>query len=297
MGRKSCKIYTANPNPMKTIAVLLTCHNRRLKTIPCLRALFDCQLPYDHSIEVFLVDDGSSDGTANAVRENFPMVRIIQGNGNLFWNKGMRLAWETACQVKNYDYYLWLNDDTILDKKAILFLIEACEEGIIKDNKPPVLCGACRAKDNSNTFSYGGRNEFGPIHPNGDIQKCKYINGNVVLVPRDVYNAIGNLALEYTHVLGDRDYGLRVLKENFKCYTTKTYIATCPPNLGLPAWCNPNTSLKMRWKLLHSPKGLNIKEYIIYCKKFYGWKWIFFTVKAYMKTISPTIYKAITNKN
>lgn len=282
---------------MKTLAVLLTCHNRRIKTITCLEYLYDCKLPLDHEFDVYLVDDGSIDGTTEAVKEKFPQVIVIPGNGNLFWNQGMRLAWNTAASTKDYDFYLWLNDDTTLDEDAILELVENYHELLLKNDKPAIICGECRASDGDNIFSYGGRNESGPVLPNGELQLCKFMNGNVVLVPKIIYNAIGNLSSEYTHIWGDRDYGLRAVKENFNCYTTKTYVATCPPNIGLPAWCNPNTSLKMRWKLLHSPKGLNISEYINYCKKFYGWKWIIFAAKAYMKTLSPTIYKAISNQS
>lgn len=282
---------------MKSISVLLTCHNRRITTLSCLKSLFRCQLPLNHILDVFLVDDGSTDGTANAVKEEFTQVHIIQGNGKLFWNQGMRLAWETAAQANEYDYYLWLNDDTILDYDAIFKLVETYQEIIIKDNKSAILCGACRSSDESNDFSYGGRIESGPVFPNGQLQVCKYINGNVVLVPKEIFRVIGYLSTDYTHILGDIDYGLRVLKGNFYCYTTKTYLATCPPNDGLPAWCDPNTPLKVRWKLFHSPKGLNIREYIVYRKKFWGWKWIFFAVKAYLKTISPKIYKTISNQN
>ena len=107
------------------IAVLLTCHNRKKKTLQCLNALnIQEGLEVDYNIEVFLVDDGSFDGTAEAIVACFPNVHIIQGNGNLYWNQGMRLAWDTAAKTKDYDFYLWLNDDTILDKDAIINLID-----------------------------------------------------------------------------------------------------------------------------------------------------------------------------
>ena len=140
-----------------TIAVLLTCYNRREKTLNCLKSLFNCQLPENHTLVVYLVDDDSSDGTSKAVRNDFPKVNVISGNGNLFWNKGMRLAWETASQTNDYDFYLWLNDDTILDNNAIFQLLETYYELINNHNKPALLCGACRTSDNISDFSYGTR--------------------------------------------------------------------------------------------------------------------------------------------
>ena len=280
-----------------TIAVLLTCYNRREKTLNCLKSLFNCQLPENHTLVVYLVDDDSSDGTSKAVRNDFPKVNVISGNGNLFWNKGMRLAWETASQTNDYDFYLWLNDDTILDNNAIFQLLETYYELFNNHNKPALLCGACRTSDNISDFSYGGRIDAGTVIPNGQIQFCKYINGNAVLVPKEIFHLIGYLSPDYTHIMGDFDYGLRVLKKNFNCYTTKTYIATCPKNEGIPDWCNPQTPIKKRWELLYSPKGLNIREYIVFRKKFWGRKWIIYAIKAYLKTIYPNMYITIAKKN
>ena len=88
------------------IAAILTVHNRREKTLCCLRYLFDALKAYNGqkgttstiALSVFVTDDGCTDGTANAIREKFPSegIHVIQGDGNLFWAGGMRLAWQTA---------------------------------------------------------------------------------------------------------------------------------------------------------------------------------------------------------
>ncbi|WP_333410708.1 hypothetical protein [Microcoleus sp. LAD1_D5] len=44
------------------IAVLLTCFNRKQKTLACLEALFNQTLPADTSLTTYLVDDASTDG-------------------------------------------------------------------------------------------------------------------------------------------------------------------------------------------------------------------------------------------
>lgn len=277
------------------IAVLMTCHNRRDKTLSCLSYLHNSQLPIKHSLDIFLVDDGSTDDTSNAVRERFPLVNIIFGNGHLYWNQGMRLAWRSATERKEYDYYLWLNDDTFIDRHAINELLECSSEAMIKDSKPAVVVGSCRASIKSHKFSYGGWINKTPIIPNGQLQVCELINGNAVLIPKTIYNTIGNLSPDYTHAIGDTDYGLRASKSGYNCYITKSYIATCPQNEQIPGWCDPEKSLFKRLKLLHSPKGLNIKEYNTFCKKFWGWKWLFFSLKVYLKAIFPSIYSKLTD--
>lgn len=81
---------------MKLIAVLLTVHNRKEKTLCCLQNLFKQKIPNGYQIEVYLTDDGCTDGTPEAVHEQFPAVHIIKGDGSLFWNRGMYTAWDTA---------------------------------------------------------------------------------------------------------------------------------------------------------------------------------------------------------
>ena len=102
------------------IAVLLTVFNRKKQTILCLDSLFRQEIPEDYSISVFLTDDGCTDGTTQAVLQQFPSkVNIIQGDGNLFWNRGMWTAWNIAAKEYDYDFYLWLNDDTVLKEGAL----------------------------------------------------------------------------------------------------------------------------------------------------------------------------------
>src|ERR1044072_5261743 len=105
---------------MKKIAVLLTCFNRKEKTLTCLDALKKAigALSFDVSVAIYLVDDGSTDGTAASVLSRFPEVNLIHGSGNLFWAGGMRLAWETALKAE-MDYFLLLNDDTYLYESSL----------------------------------------------------------------------------------------------------------------------------------------------------------------------------------
>lgn len=275
---------------MIKVAILITCHNRKLKTLSCLEALHGSNLPKNYQIETYLVDDGSSDGTANAVGFQFPSVEVIEGSGNLFWNQGMRLAWFTAAQHKEYNFYLWLNDDTIIEDDALEVLFENYRKASQMDNMPVLMVGACKESFDVNKFSYGGRNENGPVVPNGEVQKCKFINGNVVLVPKAIFKDLGYLSNDYTHGIGDYDYGLRVQNNGYSCYTTSQYIAVCPTHKNISTWCNPEKSLSERWEHFNSPLGLNFNEYVRFRKKFWGNEWIIYAFKAYCKMLFPKFY-------
>jgi GT2 family glycosyltransferase len=208
----------------------------------------------------------------------------------------MIAAWKSAFEYGEFDYFLWLNDDTIMDKDALMVLLET-DEIVRRQNELRLITAACRSSETSIDFSYGGRTDLGKVIPNGEIQECKYINGNLVLIPKTLFSKLGYLSDIYTHGIGDNDYGLRCIVAGGKCYTTSRYIAVCPPNEGIPGWCNPTVSLRKRWQLLHSPRGLNIREYNQFRKRFWGKKWMLFAVKAYIKTIIPGIYNGISVKN
>jgi GT2 family glycosyltransferase len=251
---------------MFSIAVLITCHNRKEKTLSCLKALFDCILPDGYKLDVFLVDDGCTDGTTEAIKERFSQVNIIQGTGNLFWNRGMHLAWETAAKANDYDYYLWLNDDTYLYPNAIEELVSSCT---VMDNEA-LICSTLQSCI-SRKATYGGLKNGHLLVPNSKIQECETMNGNCVLVPRVIYRKAGNLDYVFRHAMGDLDYGYRVRKAGFKLYVSPDYLGTCEKNSTLPKWCLKTTPLWKRIKLLYSPLAYaEPVPFFIYEKRHFG---------------------------
>lgn len=234
---------------IKQYAVLLTCFNRKDVTLRCLKQLYSQQTK--EVMDVFLCDDGSSDGTFEAIKNNFPDVYVIKGTGQLFWNRGMLTSWKKACSTKDYDAYIWLNDDAYLNTDAIKEIID-CSNAC--DNKS-IVCGVfCSEKKE---FSYGGRDKDGlALIPNGTMQDVYWLNGNCVLVPKYVMDKIGLLDNMFQHHLGDFDYGLRAKEAGISIVTTRKYLGVCIPN---PAKNNRSRknglSIIKRFKRLYSPLG------------------------------------------
>ncbi|MDV7140204.1 glycosyltransferase family 2 protein [Maribacter sp. TH_r10] len=270
------------------IAVLLTCFNRKQKTLACLDNLWQT-VPDNVGMDVFLVDDGSTDGTGETVRKKFPEVTVIQGTGSLYWNRGMHLAWETAAKTAQYDYYVLLNDDTFLYSSAMEELLECA----IERNDGVVVCAAF-CGEQSGDYTYGGRDKSGnPVIPNGEVQPCFHINGNCLLVPKTVYDEVGNLDPIFPHAIGDFDYGQRAMDKGFELVTTKRYLGTCESNALLPKWCYAHVPLKERIKALYSPLGnSHPKYYFIYVKRHFGW---FLAIKQFcsihLRLLIPNLWK------
>ena len=249
------------------IAVLLTCHNRKDKTITCLDSLFKAYLPFNYNLDVFLVDDGSTDGTGQAIKEKFSQVNIIQGNGNLYWNRGMHLAWKIASNKRDYDFYLWLNDDVLIHSNALTTIITDSIE------KPEsIICGAMQSALQKNNITYGGKNKEGKlIKPTGKPTPCMFINGNMVLIPKEIVRSIGILDPFYPHAIGDYEYGLRAIKAGYQCYVSSDFTGFCENNPTLPKWCLSNVKLLERLKSLYSPLANSHPYYFfIYEYKYQG---------------------------
>ena len=89
---------------MIKIAVLLTVFNRKEKTINSLNELYNSfklfNLENKYAIDVYLTDDGCTDGTSAEVQKNFPQVIILKSKGDLFWNRGMINSWKEAAKKK-----------------------------------------------------------------------------------------------------------------------------------------------------------------------------------------------------
>ena len=217
-----------------TVAALLTCFNRREKTLGALEAIFSQNESVPRQLSVFLVDDNSTDGTAKAVATSYPTVRLLHGTGSLFWNGGMRIAFAEAMQ-SDFDYYLWINDDTHLLPDALDILLNTAQV-LEQEGKSAIVVGSTFHPVHE-TWTYGGiRREFTwkgvrltTVLPSADApQPCDTVNGNCTLIPRSVAQKVGNLDPAFRHAIGDFDYGFRARKAGFEIYVARPMWALAP---------------------------------------------------------------------
>lgn len=269
----------------KTLAVLLTVHNRCPQTVKCLKALYVQELLGGVQLDVYMVDDGCTDGTSETISEQFPDVNIIRGDGSLFWNRGMWTAWDVAIKNKIYDYFLWLNDDTFLVKDAIAQLIDTCDNY----NNEVIVVGATEAS-NCNILTYGGHISTGIPQCNGTPIEVNGFNGNIVLIPNAVYSILGNLDYYYRHSKGDYDYALRARKAGIKMYQCGTILGVCDEHEHMDVWCNPEIPFGIRWKRLHQPTGMPPRETFHYEKQINVFMAVFHYVSVYVRCIFPRVW-------
>jgi len=277
------------------ITVLMTCHNRKDTTLACLDKLMNQKGLETVKLEVYIVDAGSTDGTAKAISERFPEVQVIRRDTNHYWCDGTRVAFSEAVK-RNYDYYLWLNDDTMLFSGAVRALHDTAQQTTQRYGRAGIIVGSTRDPE-TGVCTYGGvvrPSKWRPlryrlVEPSNGVQSCDTMNGNCVLISSEVVSSVGNISEEFTHGMGDRDYGLRAKAHGFPLCVAPNYVGECARNPP-PLWTNPKISLKERLKILRSPKGLPPREWAIYAKRHAGAQWPLYWLQLYMRVVFPRLW-------
>jgi len=125
-----CFLLSKMPNNKPTISIIIVSWNVRDLLRRCLQSIYD---QTKTSFEIFVVDNASSDGSADMVAAEFEDVKLIRNRKN----RGFAAANNQAVKLARGDYIIFLNDDTeildsALDKMA----------AYLKDNKSTGIAGA-----------------------------------------------------------------------------------------------------------------------------------------------------------
>lgn len=287
---------------MNHIAILLTVHNRKEKTLACLDSVERTLTAANHSpqVSVYLTDDGSTDGTADAVRlrsYSFP-VHILKADGSLFWNGGMINSWKAAIAAKEtFDGYQWLNNDTTILPGFWAELRAADTYSTKTYGKGGIYVGSTYGQKQRH-FTYGGFNFTNPITlrdefviPNGTFQTCECAHGNLTYVSQDVVDEMGIFSGEYIHSGGDHDYTYRAFKHGFPLFVLPSYAGICENDHPQDGYADfMNMPLCKRLEYLNSPLGFNLHNTLVFQRRCFPYRYPFVWVMGHLKALFPHMY-------
>ena len=195
-------------------AIIIPVHNRKKFTLSCLDYLHQGKL----DATIFLVDDGSSDGTADSVTERYPDVEIVHGDGDLYWTGGMSLGMKNAYEM-GAEVFVWLNDDTLIDPIGIRSLTEKVEQEPKRIIAPLLI----RSHEGSEEVTCSGcvdskRIRLKPVKGSlGKDVDVEMLSGYCVAFSRYVIERIGFPDAEkFPHYYGDNSYTLMAHQEGFR---------------------------------------------------------------------------------
>jgi GT2 family glycosyltransferase len=163
---------------------------------------------------LFIVDDGSTDGTFEWVTEFHPEIKILRGDGNLWWSGSVNMALRYI-DDKPFTHFLLFNNDNIVDSYFFRNLYKAIDE--IGYNK--IISSKVINIYPEEHIGNGGvifdRNKVKYIkNTNSDNRAIINTSGGMgVLIPLDIIHNIGPFnAVSFPQKSGDTDFFLRAEK-------------------------------------------------------------------------------------
>lgn len=212
--------------------VLVACHNRSDLTVRAITDFAASAEAIGANADFTVFDDGSTDGTAEALAAlDLPLTRIA-GDGSAFWSRSMAVAEDHVLHAYNEDgYVVWLNDDVELDGDFLEVALAAA-----KSSPSAVLVGAMRDPQ-TGQLTYSGKRKgglhplnFASVEPNGTLQSIDTFNGNLVFVPMKVARALGGIDGSLPHTGADIDYGMRARDGGMEVLLLPRIVGSCPFN-------------------------------------------------------------------
>ena len=261
-----------------SIAVLVTTFNRVDVTERGLRSLLaqDALEGGEIDLSVWILDDGSHDGTASMARALDPRITVLDGDGSSYWAGGMGRAQRAAMPTRP-DLYLWFNDDVVLDSTALRTLLDTRASLLAQGVHDPVVSGATRTVEGelytgglrhapASSFRFNGI-RLAPL--DDSARPCDVVHGNALLVSGPLLEEIDPFDGRFRHAFGDWDFGQRASERGSSCWIAPGYVGIGFPN-PLAPYKRSDVALPARLRDIVSIKQLKPRYYWRYCARNFG---------------------------
>jgi hypothetical protein len=127
------------------LSIVVICWNNLTVIKDCLRSIYEGT--HFTEFEVLVTDNGSTDGSVECVRKNFPAARLIENGLNLGFAKGNN----SGIRRTTGEYVLILNPDTIVHEGSLDRWIN------FADRHPNVGAFGCRVQNPDGSYQISAR--------------------------------------------------------------------------------------------------------------------------------------------
>jgi len=217
-------VAAAQHDPLRSprvYAVVLN-WNRYELTRACVESILEADYP---DLRIIIVDNASSDGSAQRLRVDFPGAALIANGANLGFARGCNVGIRAALEDPGCAYVLLLNNDATLEPSAIRVGVEAAERD---DSVGAVGAKILRSRSDRRIWHAGGRISLwrGAAITRGLAQLDRgqfdhaeyvgFLTGACMLIRRKLLSAAGPLPEEYFFGVEEWDYSLTATRLGMK---------------------------------------------------------------------------------
>lgn len=195
--------------------------NGKEDTVECIESLKKITYPNN---EVIVVDNASTDGSVQYIREKYPEITLIENENNLGYSEGNNVGIRYAMKNSS-EYILILNNDTIVDSNFLEALVDVAEY----NEKSGILGPKTYYANPSNMIYYaGGKINWYTGQPKHIGQKkidqnqfnqiinVDFIAGSCMLIKKEVIEKIGFLPNDYFLLWEDIDYSVNAKRNGYE---------------------------------------------------------------------------------
>jgi GT2 family glycosyltransferase len=210
----------SNDASKRSVCAVIVNWNQPALTIECIHSL----LRQSHSsIEIILVDNGSTDDSNRLILEQFPELRIVEINENLGYAPAANFGIYSALNA-GAGFILLMNNDAVADKNMIAHLLKQYlpDTGILA----PVVYFFDRPEK---VWSAGGRLRPLLLERTEDVAEFKeneslesdfiekdFVTGCCMLIPASVFRSVGLLDERFRMYYDDADFCYRVRERGLR---------------------------------------------------------------------------------
>ncbi len=221
-----------------TLSVLIVSYNTRAMTLDCLYKLYASLEGL--TAEVIVVDNASQDGSAEAVAEAFPAVRLVLGKTNA----GFGAANNLAMRMATGHYFLLLNSDAFPHAGCLPTLVRYLDDHPQVGVAGPRLVNADGSLQRScwrfpsplrawlDSFWITNLLNFHPAlddyrhWPHDTEREVDFVIGACLLVRREVYEQVGGFDERFFMYQEETDWQLRIKQAGWRVMFTPAGTVT-----------------------------------------------------------------------
>ena len=275
--------------------IIIPVHNRREFTLRCLASLHDQGILA--AMQVIVVDDGSTDGTHEAVNAEFPQVILLPGDGNLFWTGAIECGMRHAL-AHGATSIVWLNDDVRPHTGAIDRVVTEAErlQGIASA-QGYFQAGPEKRWFFDLVFRGPGGLQTKPVSAPAELSNVDACRGNLVAISRAVVDQIGYPDLRnIPHYNGDTDYTLRASQAGLPCVVVgdALFEELEPVRANNLSWLLSEVPLLSIWsRVFRKNSNFYPRMLLVYYFRHFGWRVLLQFPAPYLRLSAITLARWI----